>query len=142
SVRRLRSLGLMPQSDPEPAELPKPSAATPPLPPPSEPLPPPTQAVAGNQSKPPEASPPQQVVAGDQSKLPQAPQPDGLPTVPPSGGKETAKEWVPWAAEQWPRDKVGVDDYPKFLRKKSGDRWAKKTIQNVLSELEKNSSKK
>ena len=42
----------------------------------------------------------------------------------------TAKEFVYWAAEHCPPEKVAVNDYFQFLREKSGERWKKKTLRN------------
>jgi hypothetical protein len=55
------------------------------------------------------------------------------------GKKETLKQWLPGAIKRWPRDKVGVADYPEFLRRMSGYRWSRHSIENALSALNKKS---
>ena len=74
---------------------------------------------------------------------PEEPEPKE-PVVQSSGNKKTektakdfvyAKDFVPWAVTHYPRDTVGVPDYPRYLRNLAGNRWSKKTIQNELSKL-------
>jgi hypothetical protein len=71
-----------------------------------------------------------------------SPNSESTPEVPPEKSAErsaeksaeepptTAKEFVYWAAEHHPPEKVAVDDYFQFLREKSGNRWSKKTLAN------------
>jgi hypothetical protein len=89
-----------------------------------------------------------QSTLGQSETPPPAPAADAAPKPiekePASGDKKTektakdfeyAKDFVPWAVTHYPRDTVGVPDYPEYLRKLAGNRWSKKTIQNELSKL-------
>lgn len=66
-------------------------------------------------------------------------EPQASPAFQP-GKKETLKQWLPGATKRWPRDKAGVFDYPELLRRMSGYRWSRHSIENALSVLNKKSS--
>jgi len=76
-------------------------------------------------SSPPTAAP----VPVQPEPSPEEPQPE-VPGPPPT----TAKAWVPYAIKQWPQKKgENQPDYVDRLLRHAPKRWAKHTIQNLLS---------
>ncbi|HKA54765.1 MAG TPA: hypothetical protein VKJ47_13985 [Candidatus Binatia bacterium] len=77
-----------------------------------------------------EPQPPQQVAASGRSKSPKAP-------------PDTAKKFVPYAVDRWPRWKnEGAGEYVNRLLMHAPKPWSRHTIQNLLSMLKKDPKRK